>query len=192
MIFIGYYTLDTPYEGEAVVLRESLDALNLPHDLTAVPKFKSWMQATQFKSQFVADAFERHSRDLCYIDVDSIVIAEPIEVLTAVHCDIAASIFNGDELLSGVVRFNRTAKSEAVIERWCELNQKYPDRLPDGREAWDQRTLWMAIKECGAEMQALSAASNYIVGLSQRRYPGINPQIIATRGALKYRKEMDS
>lgn len=192
MLFIGYYTRGTPYEGEYRVLSESLDALKIPGEFTAVDKFATWQQATQFKSTFIQRSLETHSCDLCYIDVDSIVISEPSEIFAAVECDIAASVFNRDELLSGVVRFNHTEKTRETVNRWCELNRQYPIRLPDGQEAWDQRTLRMAIKDTGAKFTELSPACNYIVGLSQKRYPGVTPCIIATRGALRFRSAIDS
>lgn len=186
MLFIGYYTINTPYEMEAAVLRESLDALGYPHDLLAVNPRGSWQKNTQMKAEIVAGFLEKYpGRRLCYIDVDSIVLGNPVLART-VDADIAAVRFNGQELLSGVVMFQANDAGRACVNRWRQINAAYPDKLPDGRWAWDQRTLDMAIQESGVRFAELPPEYNYIVGLSQKQYPGVHPVILATRGALKH------
>ena len=184
--FFGYYT-PGPYERDARVLIESLDALGLRHNIRAVPSRGSWQANTQLKAEIVHDTLASGDpgRRWCYIDVDSIIIHHPT-LLDSIDADIAAVMFRGSILLSGVVMFQDNARTLACVNRWIELNRLYPERLPDGREAWDQRTLQMAIAETGVKFAALPPEYNYMPGLSQREYPGINPVILATRGALKY------
>lgn len=185
--FFGYYT-PGPYEREAAVLIESLDALGLPHQIRAVPSRGSWQANTQMKAEIVRDVLGHGDPGWrwCYIDVDSIVLARPA-VLDTVEADIAAVMFNGRILLSGVVLFNDNARTLACVNRWAELCRQYPTTLPDGRESWDQRVLQMAIRETpGLKFAELPPAYNYMVGLSQKAYPGISPVILATRGALRF------
>lgn len=182
--FFGYYT-PGPYERDARVLIESLDALGLRHNIRAVPSRGSWQANTQLKAEIVADEIATATADrLCYVDVDSIIIHRPT-LLDTIDADIAAVMFRGSILLSGVVMFHDNGRTLACVERWIELNRLHPERLPDGREAWDQRTLQMAIAETGVKFAALPPEYNYIPGLSQREYPGLNPIILATRGALR-------
>lgn len=192
MVFVGYYTVGTPYALEAAVLRESLDALGYPHHLIAVDPRGSWQKNTQMKAEVVAGFLEKYDgRRICYIDVDSIVLGNPVLART-VDADIAAVRFAGDgkgcagELLSGVVMFRANDATRALVQRWREINAEFPDKLPDGRPAWDQRTLDLAIRRTGTSFAELPPAYNYIVGLSQKTYPGVAPIILATRGALKH------
>lgn len=183
MIYCAYYTRGTPYEQESLVLRESLDALQLPHDITAVDRFPTWQQATQYKAVFVEAMLHKHKRRVTYIDVDSVVIHEP-HLLDEIDADLAAVVFAGCELLSGVVMFDFTPATLAVVAKWREINREQP-------ESWDQRTLHQAIKATPCRFQELPPTYNFIVGLSQKQYPGKSPTILATRGALRFQKEIN-
>lgn len=183
MIFCGYYTIGTPYEREALVLRESLDALGLSHDIVGVPRFDTWQQATQYKTQVVRAMLNKHKQRICYIDVDSVVLSKP-DLLDVIDADVAAVVFNGNELLSGVVMFNYLPATMDLIDQWQAANKAQPD-------TWDQRTLHQAIKSTRCKFVELPPSYNYIVGLSQRRYPGIQPVILATRGALRFQRVID-
>lgn len=190
MIFVNYYTIDTPYESEAMVLRESLAALGLRYDLQGVPRFESWQKATQHKADFIRSMMVKHSGErIVWIDADSIVLRRPDLLIGTIAGDVAAVIFPGDELLSGVVAFEPSAIP--LVDHWLRINAQYPETLPDGREAWDQRTLHMAIRETGAKFVELPSGYNYIVGLSQERYPSDDIRIVATRGAFRFKQEID-
>ena len=192
MLFFGYYTTGTPYEREVITLRASLDALGLPHEFLGVASLGSWQKNTQHKAHVVLDAMKRHDGErLCYIDVDAIVLKRP-ELLWTLDCDVAAVRFNGNELLSGTVLWHSSATTVDLVEHWIALNREYPETLPDGREAWDQRTLDMAIRHSPhVRFVELPPEYAYIVELSQRVYPDVAPVILHTRGALRLRKAVD-
>jgi len=184
MIFVGYYTIGTPYERESLVLRESLDALGLEHDIVGVPRFATWQQATQHKAKIVRQMLKKYKRRIMYIDVDSIVLSRLDLSFDEMNVDIAAVLFNNEELLSGVVLFNYTPATIDVLNNWDTENTNDP-------QSWDQRTLHKAIKATPCHFCALHPKYNYIVGLSQRLYPDVQPVILATRGALRYQQEID-
>ena len=55
--------------------------------------------------------------------------------------------------------------------------------------------LQMAIlnkRPLGIKFKRLPPEYNYMVELSQRAYPGLNPVVLATRGALRYQDLMDA
>ncbi len=192
LLFFGYYTKNTGYEGEFRALEYYYNSLKLPYEYVAVDNLGSWQRNTQFKSTVVADFISRYpGRRLCYVDVDSIVLSRP-ELLWTIDADIAAVIFAGNELLSGVVLFNANERTAACVKRWQEINAKYPDYLPNGRDAWDQRTLWMAIQETGVKFAELPPSYNFISDLGVQQYPDVKERVIlATRGSVRFRKQID-
>lgn len=185
-IFIAYYT-PGPYEGDARLLRESLNALEIEHEVVAVPDLGTWQRCTQFKPSFVRDMLRKHAgRPVVYIDVDAFVVKQP-ELLKTLTCDIAATRFQGQELLSGTVYFGDTAKAREVVDTWCALCEQYPERLPDGRDAWDQRVLDMAIRQTpDVSFVELPQSYTWMVGLTQRRYPDVDPIILHSRGSFRH------
>jgi len=188
-LVIGYYTKNTPYELEARKLIVSLEALGYDYDLEAVDSLGSWQANTQFKAQVIETMLLRHGRPILYLDVDAVMVQKPI-LLDNLSCDIAAVHFaDTTELLSGTVYFEPSALP--VVKRWQEINKAYPEKLPDGRLAWDQRTLRLAIKESGCRFHELPQEYTWIVELTQKRYPGLAPVILHTRGALRFQEIMN-
>jgi hypothetical protein len=132
--------------------------------------------------------------------VDAIMIKPPIALddLLAQGADIAAVHFMqkpgtiGTELLSGTVWFGNTKPCRRVVQKWLHINAQYPEVLPGGRKAWDQRTLEMAIKSVeSCTFVELPAEYTYIAELTTKRDPNLNPVILHTRGAKRFRNQMD-
>lgn len=191
-LFVGYYTVGTPYENEADSLRVSLDGLGLAHDITGIDNRGDWQKNTQAKSDVLLSFIDKYpNRKLVYVDVDAFVLKKPV-LFWDLSCDIACTLFNNSELLSGTIFFQATAKVRWLFQRWQELNRQYPLALPDGRAAWDQRTLHMAIKEFAGQIdfRELPQAYTYIVELSQKKYPDVEPIILHTRGSMRHGKTM--
>lgn len=189
-VYVGYYTPGA-YEGEWAGMRESLEALGLEHDFQRVV-VGTWQEVTQRKARVVAEALERHAgRPVVYLDVDAVVLKRP-RLLDGLRCDVAASVWPGGELLSGTVWWGPGEKAREVVEAWIGLNERYPERLPDGREAWDQRTLKLALRSVGGvRFEELPPAYCYMIGLSQRRFPDVDPVILHTRGSLRLNPNHD-
>lgn len=193
-IVIGYYTVNTPYEQEAETLKVSLDALQYEHDIRGVPNLGSWQKNTQYKANFVRGMLEEYAPRPClYLDVDAVMVSPPV-ILDTLDCDIAAVHFGKTtELLSGTVYWGNTAMCRLVVDRWLALNERYPKTLPDHREAWDQRTLDMAIRETPAcRFVELPQEYTWITELTQRQIPGLTPVIMHTRGALRWKRQINA
>lgn len=188
---VGYYTVNTPYVQEAETLKLSLDALGYTHDIRGVPNLGSWQKNTQYKARFLSDRLAAYplGTPLLYLDVDSIVV-RPLEVLRGLRCDLAAVHFHDTtELLSGTLYLGNTQACRDMVKHWIALNEKYPTQLPDGRDAWDQRTLQMAIDGTpGFRFVELPQEYTWITELTQRRMPNLCPVIIHTRGAFRFKR----
>jgi len=193
-LVIAYYTIDTPYEGEAEVLKLSLESVGYSYSIAGVPNLGSWQKNTQYKASFIFKMLHKYpSEPLLYLDVDAIMV-QPPTLLDNLKADIAAAHFAnraggpGGELLSGTLFLGNTNKCLRIVERWIELNEQYPDRLPNGKDAWDQRTLKMAIQNV-PEVNFVELPQEYtwITELTQRRMPGLSPVIMHTRGAKRFK-----
>jgi len=189
-LVIAYYTIDTPYEEEAEVLKLSLETVGYSYDIRGVPNRGSWQKNTQLKAEFVRHMLmEYPGRPLLYLDVDAMMVQAPV-LLDNLKADIAAVHFaKRTELLSGTVWFGNTTQCARIVQKWIHINEQYPDKLPNGRDAWDQRTLEMAIKKVdGAVFVELPQEYTWIVELTQRYAPGLPPVIMHTRGAYRFKK----
>jgi len=195
-LVVAYYTIGTPYEQESEILRLSLNAHRIPHAIHGVPNLGSWQKNTQFKSEFIKRMLAEHpNKPLLYLDVDAIVVSplKEIEGLLAEETDVAAVMWDGAQtLLSGTVWFSGSKKCLESVDKWNELNRKYPEKLPNGQDAWDQRTLEMAVKQTpDLKFKPLSPGYTWIAELSSKKYPEIPPVIMHTRGAFRFKRIID-
>lgn len=189
-LVIGYFTVDTPYEHEADVLKISLESLGYGYLVCGIPNQGSWQKNTQIKARFIQRMLGEHpGKPLLYLDVDAIMVQPPV-LLDTIRADLAAVHFikPRGELLSGTLYLGNTPRCNEVVQRWISLNEQYPETLPNGKEAWDQRTLAMAIKRtAGLRFVELPQEYTWITELTQRHYPGLNPVIMHTRGAKRFK-----
>jgi hypothetical protein len=187
-LVIAYYTVDTPYEAEKEVLKESLEDWDYSYLICGVKNLGSWQKNTQYKAQFIRAMLDRFpGQPLLYLDVDAVMTEAPV-ILDDLDVDIAAVHFAYQrELLSGTLYLGNTVQCNRVVDKWLRLNEQYPEYLPNGREAWDQRTLEMAIKKIETiNYFELPQGYTWIVGLTQRRVPDVQAVITHTTGAKRF------
>jgi lipopolysaccharide biosynthesis glycosyltransferase len=192
-IVIAYYTVDTPYEAEAEVLKLSLESVGYSYFVCGVRNLGNWQKNTQYKAIFIQHMLEKYiDRTVLYLDVDAIMVQHAI-LLDNLEADIAAVHFAGCNLLSGTLYFGNTVQSRRVVQKWINMNERYPETLPNGLEAWDQRTLEMVIKKIEKlHYVELPQEYTFIVELTQRRCPDIkNPVIMHTRGAKRFKNAIN-
>jgi len=183
-IVVGYYTKGTPYELEYRKLVVSLEALEYEYDYKAIDSLGSWQKNTQVKAKIIEEMIIKHKRPILYLDVDAVMIQKPV-LLDTVTTPIAAVHFaDSGELLSGTIYL--TTKALPTVKRWQAINALYPEVLPNGQLAWDQRTLKQAIRETECPFTELPQEYTWIIELTQRRFPGLAPVILHTRGALRF------
>lgn len=192
-LVIAYYTIDTPYQDEAETLKLSLESIGYSYLVCGVPNLGSWQKNTQYKAHFIRAMLNRFpGKPLLYLDVDAIMVKPPV-ILDGLKADIAAVHFaRQNELLSGTLWLGNTKQCNRVINKWIRLNEMYPEKLPNGRDAWDQRTLEMAIKKIpNIQFTELPQGYTYIVELTQRRCPDAEPVILHTRGAKRFKNKIN-
>lgn len=192
-LVIAYFTAGTPYEAEAETLKLSLESLGYSYLVCGVPNQGSWQKNTQLKARFIQQMLgEMPDQPLLYLDVDAVMVQPPV-LLDDMEADIAAVHFaGGRELLSGTIYLGGTGVTRKVVENWQEINRRFPETLPNGREAWDQRTLEMAIQGTpGVRFVELPQEYTWITELTQKRMPGLAPVILHTRGAKRFKHKVN-
>ena len=195
---VAFYTIGTPYEGEAEVLKDSLESFEYSYLVCGIPNLGTWQKNTQFKGVFIQEMLKEHpGQPLLYLDVDAIMQKEPV-VLDNLDADIAAvhhlskeqngQIILGQELLSGTVFFGNTKACKDVVDQWVLINERYPEKLPNGKEAWDQRTLQMAIHQVkSCRFVELPQGYTWISELTPKRSKNVEQFIVHTRGARRFK-----
>jgi len=192
-LVIAYYTVGTPYEAEAETLKLSLESLGYSYLVCGVPHQGSWQKNTQLKAEFIALMLEEMPDEpLLYLDVDAVMVQPPV-LLDDLKVDIGAVHFcGGKELLSGTLFLGGTPKCRELVENWRSINHQYPETLPNGKQAWDQRTLAMAIRgTSGVVFEELPQEYTWITELTQRRIPRLAPVILHTRGAKRFKRKVN-
>lgn len=187
MRVIAYFT--DSYRQDMKVLRLSLDAFGIQHHIQEIPDQGSWQANTAHKPVFVSEMLSRFNEPLVYIDVDAFVLG-PLDYLASLSCSFAACQYES-ELLSGTLYLGNDDECAEMVTEWLATMAAYPETLPDGRPAWDQRTLKMVVDKRKAQnpdkYAVLPHAYTYIVGMTPLRYPEcVQPVIVHTRGRLRH------
>ena len=189
-LVVAYYTVDTPYKHEAELLKISLESVGYGYEVCGVPNFGTWQKNTQAKAYFIQYMLERHEgQPLLYLDVDAVMVQPPV-IMDTLEADIAAVHFNHqNELLSGTVFFGNTGRCKRVVRKWIAINERCPETLPNGKQAWDQRTLELAIQQVpNINYVELPQEYTWIVELTQKEMPDCPPPVIMhTRGAKRFK-----
>lgn len=193
-LVVAYFTANTPYEKEAKKLRVSLERCQYSYHVCRIRNLGSWQKNSQIKAVFIRKMLDEYSQNrLLYLDVDSIMIKPPV-LLDKMDADIGAAHFGTRrELLSGTLYLSNSFQCNRIIQKWVHINSRYPETLPNGRKAWDQRTLAMVLGRMkSVKFAELPQEYVYITGLTQRYSPDLDPVILHTRGSHRFRRRIDS
>lgn len=136
MVVIGYYTVNTPYENEAIDFRENLESYGIEYKLYPVEAKGSWVLNCGIKPTVILNALEEFKDNILYTDVDSRFVRQPpfedIEKDIPGFC--LSTPWHVEELLSGTLYFPNNDLSRNILNHWIEVQEKYPGN-------WDQQNL---------------------------------------------------
>ena len=134
MIFISYYTENTPYETVMNThLLPSLKKWNLKYDIITTWDRGLWQGNTGYKSTFIKEMLLKHKEDVCFIDADGTIEKYP-ELLFNIpeKYDIAIHFLDwyqfwrkqlGNphrELLSGTMVIKYKESAFELLETWIK------------------------------------------------------------------------
>lgn len=137
MKVVSYYTLDTPYEDEALRLEISLKKHGVDYVVKGLPARDSWVENCAQKALFIRDMANALDEGFWWLDADA-ELCQPLPDLAASGVDIAAYATDGWNLNSGTVFFANSAPARRVIALWCDYCEHYPF-------VWDQLLLMIAV-----------------------------------------------
>ncbi|MEK0336819.1 MAG: putative nucleotide-diphospho-sugar transferase [Nitrosopumilus sp.] len=151
-IICAYYTKNTVYENHAKSLAESLERLDLSHEIIPIDNRGDWYANMQYKPTFLKQALERnYPHSVIYVDVDAIFYRYPgffNRLEEELGVNIAVHLLNHSkygrknhppELLSGTIFLKNTTETKQIIDEWIQECRKDP-------KLWDQRALATVLK----------------------------------------------
>ena len=139
MIFIAYFTIDTPYKQEADELIATLKKFNLQYKVYGIPNQGSWQKNTQHKPKVLKKALEDHTESIVYVDADARIQANPVLLETLEDFDLGVHFKDNIELLSGTIFINNNNIMKQIVDEWIVECVSSP-------QIWDQRCLAVVIK----------------------------------------------
>jgi hypothetical protein len=143
---VSYFTPD--YVSSVARLQKSLDNLQIPHNLVAVPSFRNWLEGVRWKPHFLRSQLlesKDGERPIIWLDADATVEKYPslFDILADKCIDFACHFRNDkryhNECLSGTLFINNTKGAMGVLDAWIAEQQKDAD-------IWDQRSLQKALE----------------------------------------------
>lgn len=175
-IFVSYYTPENGYKRYADNLKKTLKRLDLDHDIQAVKSKGSWDLDTKYKAEFLSKMLDKHEgRDVVWIDVDAVVVSEPIALLENKNqADIKIHYRDGHELLSGLIYLANNEKTRGILFDW-----KKECKTAGNETVWDQVLLQKVLEDVKKKaivvtVEQLAAEYAYIIGLNN---PDVEPII---------------
>ena len=182
LVIVGYYTKNTPYEEEAKKLIESLDKLNLNHDIKGVKSLGSWQSNTRYKVKFLKKMLKKHKgSNLLYVDVDAIVHEQPALFTDSFDYDIAVRWqdfrWRKNECLSGTIYLANNEKTIELCNRWEKLNESESESTKT-YEQWNLGKVIVEMREEGKIRDAnLPPEYTMIFDSMRSMYPNVKPVI---------------
>lgn len=139
MRIIGFYTKDTPYEDEYLLMKESMDAFNLSYHVYPIDNKGKWEHNCGMKGTILRQALDDFPDDnILYLDVDARILRQPpfheIEKNIPGYCVWHPKYRKNGELASGTIYFPNNGLSREVLDEWIKIHNAQPDM-------WDQRSL---------------------------------------------------
>jgi hypothetical protein len=120
IIFISFFTPD--YEKYATRLRQSLDRLELDHDIQPFPDKVSFTAIVKEKPAFILSMLKKHREKydaVVWVDADA-VVHHPPRLLYGITNDLAVHYRDGLELMSGTMFWRTSVCAERALNQWVK------------------------------------------------------------------------
>ena len=198
MIFVSYYTLNTPYEQIAKeYLIPTLEKFKLNYIIQAINNLGSWYKNTAYKSKFLLEKLKLYN-EVVYIDVDAKIMSYPklfFEIKD--KCDFAAHYLNWNdfygykqhppvkELLTGTLFLKYTPEIERLCKEWYDIASKTHE--------WEQKVLQRIINNYNIRIFELPIEYCYIATKPNGEKPNIkvdNPVIIHYQKSREFKRKI--
>ena len=153
MIFISYFTQNTPYEEVMNdYLLPCLEKWELKYDIQEVKNLGSWQNNTSYKPTFILEMLEKHKEDVVFLDADATIeqypklfFEIPNEYNIACHWLDWYKFWKNTEgeskrhLLSGTMMIRYNLETVDYIKKWIDACKNSTQ--------WEQRILQQIIEK---------------------------------------------
>jgi hypothetical protein len=130
------------YEAEASRLRESMELLNMPHQVRVIESLGTWQKNCLYKAVFIREMLEKYKKPVLYVDADAVFHKIPVLIET-LEADFAVHYFRNAQLASGTLFFNYTAPALNLLDAWIDKNRHNPkDRDQDNLQRVLEKPGW--------------------------------------------------
>jgi len=188
-LVVSYYTIGTPYEHEADLLRGSLHAFKYEHSIVARPNTGSWVSNTCTKADVILKAWETSKLPIVWLDADSIV-QKPLTLLET-HANLRTdfgALFQKNHkpqnaIRSGTLFFNKTEGAEALLKKWAH-------KCATDNTKWDQEHLKVSLNEL-PDITYFNLPMTYVKRIGKDAYPDEEAHVLHTRAARRFRGAID-
>ena len=199
MIFVSYYTLNTPYEEVAKrYLIPSLERFKLNYVVEAIKNLGNWYKNTAYKAKFILEKLKLYN-EVVYIDVDAeirefpeLFFNIPEEYSFACHFlnwnDFYGYKHNPPvlELLTGTLFIRNNPNTRQLCEEWYEKSiNSY---------IWEQKVLQQIINNYNIKIFKLPIEYCYIATKPDGNEPNIKvnkPVIVHYQKSREFKKFID-
>jgi len=182
MIFVSYYTKNTPYEEVMKThLLPTLEQYCLPHDIIEVPDLGNWSANTSYKATFLLDMLLKWKQDIVFLDADATIEQMPVlfdeipnEYDMAVHyldwyLQWRGHPGNKKELLSGTMMMRYNDNIITLLKEFIVTCKKHPN-------IWEQRIL-QGVLRMNKHIKVYKLPAEYCVVI---KFNGSIPKYIKT------------
>lgn len=196
MIFVSYYTKNTPYEKIMKThLLPSLQKFNLAHDIKGIEDLGNWSANTSYKAKFLLKMLKKHKQSIVFIDADATIEKFPkLFFEIPPKYDIAVHYLDWNlqwrkkpgtkrELLSGTMLFRYNKKVLKLVETYIKECEKFP-------KIWEQKLLQRLVRH-NLQLEIYELPAEYCcVILHSGAIPSYvkNPIIVHHQASRKYKK----
>ena len=180
---IGFYTKDSPYQQEALEMKESAHAVGIEDvRLYEVASRGTWERNCQQKAEILLQACKDIGKPFLYIDADARFNTLPVIGQDWIDYDIGVHHFKGIELLSGTLYINPTERTKRVLVNWVDACKLSVHR-------WDQRILADILRRDDiTKVLLLAPEYTWIFDLSKKYYGDLQPIITHYQASRKYKR----
>ena len=142
---VSFYTIGTPYETEALRLKQSCERLQTPFIIEGLESTGDWIRNCSLKAAFVLRHLQQLKRPLLWVDADAEILL-PLDYFRGAEFDVACYVqwsisglpptMDRREMpvMSGTVYLNYTPGGVRIAEIWAAYCANTP-------EVWDQDLL---------------------------------------------------
>lgn len=169
MIYISYYTKNTPYEK---VMKEhllpSLKRWNLKYDIGVINSLGNWQKNTHYKASFIKKMLLKHKEPIVFLDADATIEDYPMLLMVGdLYCNYDIAYHNLDwylfwrkqsgqkkrEVLSGTLYLRYNKKVLEFLDAWIEENNK--------NTTWEQRNMQWVLRSWKKKLEIYNLPPEY-------------------------------